>query len=1035
MILASFSEEVLARFTERITILSDKDIKELYGLPQLSEEDRELYFTMDTDELKITHSRRSLAAKLIFMLQLGYFKAKKMFFAFTYDEIHDDIQFIRAKYSLPDFPPKKFKIHKTTRWNQQRRILTLFNYHDCDALWRKKLKEKACRYVRISSKPICIFKDLLTYLEKARVVLPAYSTLQKIISETILEETNRLSAFAERTIPGDVASMLQELLTREDRPYMFTLMKKEPKDFKYKQISQEIAKQNLLRPLYDFAEGFLPRLNISNDNIRYYASLVDYYTAFRVKQLHDSSVANVYLLCFIYHRYQRINDNLVNTFIYHVRKHETAAKLVAKSSIYELKVEGNEQMKNVGKVLDLFMDEEIADQTPFGEVKNQAFGILEKDKFPLMAQYISGARFDQAELEWKALDELAPTFKKNLRPVFLSLDLKSTAKNDTLMNAVNFLKTKILEKKSLRGIKPNLFPLDFIRRKLKRYILEKRKVRINATSSKVLVVRPDRYEFLVYSLVRQNIESGDVYLRDSERFRSFEDDLISDKQWANKDQLIRELDLPILSRPIEETLAELKKELESLFINVNQRIKEGRNKDIKITGSGTSISWSLPYKKPEDTANNPLFEHLPQIEIRDLLSFVDGQCGFMGAFTHLLGRYVKNEAENDAVAGAVIALATNKGLFKMAESSNMAYQPLYSAMKNFLRLETLHNANDLISNALFNLPVFKHFNIVEGIVHSSSDGQKFETQIDTINARHSPKYFGLGKGVTAYTLVANNVPVNAKIIGANEHESHFVFDILYNNTSEIQSDRHSVDTHGTNNVNFLILHAFGYEFAPRYKDINGKSETLCGFEKLKHYEKLLIKPSRRVKEGAIIKEWPEIQRILVSLGVKSTTQSVIVGKLSSYTRKNRTKRAMWELDAIFRSIYLLKYIDNVVLRQNVQRALNRGESYHQLRRAISHEHFGKFRVETESEQNLWNECSRLVANAIIFYNTYSLNRLIDQMAGANKFDLVEGIKKVSPIAWRHVNLGGRFNLISQENPLDIDQMIARLENFLLKSDN
>ncbi len=196
-------------------------------------------------------------------------------------------------------------------------------------------------------------------------------------------------------------------------------------------------------------------------------------------------------------------------------------------------------MNNVGKVLDLFMDEEIADQTPFGEVKNQAFGILEKDKFPLMAQYISGARFDQAELEWKALDELAPTFKKNLRPVFLSLDLKSTAKNDTLMNAVNFLKTKILEKKSLRGIKPNLFPLDFIRRKLKRYILEKRKVRINATSSKVLVVRPDRYEFLVYSLVRQNIESGDVYLRDSERFRSFEDDLISDKQWANKDQLIR----------------------------------------------------------------------------------------------------------------------------------------------------------------------------------------------------------------------------------------------------------------------------------------------------------------------------------------------------------------------------------------------------------------------------------------------------------------------------------------------------------------
>ncbi|MCP3882229.1 MAG: transposase, partial [Sulfitobacter sp.] len=55
------------------------------------------------------------------------------------------------------------------------------------------------------------------------------------------------------------------------------------------------------------------------------------------------------------------------------------------------------------------------------------------------------------------------------------------------------------------------------------------------------------------------------------------------------------------------------------------------------------------------------------------------------------------------------------------------------------------------------------------------DGQKFEVAIPTINARHSSKYFGLSKGVVSYTLVANHVPLNARIIGANEHESHFVF--------------------------------------------------------------------------------------------------------------------------------------------------------------------------------------------------------------------------------------------------------------------
>ncbi|MFI5305665.1 MAG: Tn3 family transposase [Nitrospiria bacterium] len=35
-------------------------------------------------------------------------------------------------------------------------------------------------------------------------------------------------------------------------------------------------------------------------------------------------------------------------------------------------------------------------------------------------------------------------------------------------------------------------------------------------------------------------------------------------------------------------------------------------------------------------------------------------------------------------------------------------------------------------------------------------------------------------------------------MGANEHEGHYVFDFLYNNTSEIDPLIHSTDTHGTN---------------------------------------------------------------------------------------------------------------------------------------------------------------------------------------------------------------------------------------------
>ena len=83
---------------------------------------------------------------------------------------------------------------------------------------------------------------------------------------------------------------------------------------------------------------------------------------------------------------------------------------------------------------------------------------------------------------------------------------------------------------------------------------------------------------------------------------------------------------------------------------------------------------------------------------------------------------------------------------------------------------------------------------------------------------------------------------------------------------------------------------------------------------------------------------------------KATTQSTIVSKLSAYARNNRTKRALWEYDNLIQSLYLLNYIDSASLRQNVQRAVNRGESYHQLRRTISYANYGKLRFGTEYEQ-------------------------------------------------------------------------------------
>lgn len=129
-----------------------------------------------------------------------------------------------------------------------------------------------------------------------------------------------------------------------------------------------------------------------------------------------------------------------------------------------------------------------------------------------------------------------------------------------------------------------------------------------------------------------------------------------------------------------------------------------------------------------------------------------------------------------------------------------------------------------------------------------------------------------------------------KVTGAHEHESHYLFGLLYNNTSDIRPQVHSTDTHGTKQVNFWTLCMFDYQFAPRYRDLHKKIGSLVGRHPPGHYGNWVIKPSRKAYDELIVREWPSVQRIMVSLAQKDVTQAAIVRKLSSYVRKNQTKR-------------------------------------------------------------------------------------------------------------------------------------------------
>ena len=1008
------------RYKDRLKILEDQEIEELYGRPQFNHDERLHFFSLSSEERALADAHYNLANRALFILQLGYFKARTLFFSFEFEEVQEDVRHVLQRhYHRSDDAALVAPSLKQTRYGQQRKILDLCGYRSCTGKERAALMDRAGQVVRISAKPVFLFRNLLQYLESHRIVVPGYSFLQDVVSQALAAERARLTAVLEARLNKTMVEALDALYFERDGMYAITPLKHDPKDFSLRETKLEIARSQSLATLYATTKALLPELGISNDSLAYYAALVDYYTVQKLQQL-PAGMARLYILCFLGQRYRQINDNLVNGLIYHVRKVNTAAKECMEQQVLAFQQEGNDSGERISQILSLFIDDSIADSVSFGEVKQRAFGILERDKFPQAVQYIGAHSFDTVAIEWEFIASFAPSFKQHLRPL-LQLPFAAHGEDDSLMEAVSFLRECFDKGRSLARSSFDQMPKAFIPQGVKPYLYQKDKDG-NRT------IHADKYEFLVYRLLRNRLEAGDIYVADSLRFRSFEEDLIPKDTWKRDQQkILQDIDAPLLLQPMAEVLNRMEEELEAKYEEVNRRILSGENGHVKLsTSKSGEISWTLPYVGDEETVNHQFFDEVPQLHIAQLLQFVDSRCQCLDAFTHILQRYVKTPLDRHAVVACVIAYGTNIGLGKMGAISDMNYQTLVTAANSFLRPETVRGSNDQVSNATAKLPIFRHYNI-DDIIHSSSDGQKFETQIHTIRSRHSPKYFGLKKGITNYTGVANHVPFNARIIGANESESHYVYDILANNTTDIRPTAHSTDTHGTNEVNFVILGVFGYQFAPRYRDVRDKMDTLSGFKHPSKYDaKFLLKPSSKVNTKLILAEEDNIKHIFASLATKVTSQSVIIGKLSSYARKNRTKKALWELDNLYRSRYLLSYVDSLRLRRNVQRALNRGESYHKLVRAVAYANAGRLRVRTDLEQQLWSECSRLLSNCVIYYNACILSQILDYAERTKDFELADRIKPISPVSWKHVNFYGEYTFRDPGEVVDLDQMVSRL---------
>ena len=1005
---------------KRLQLLPLIELNELYAHPRFNEQERWLYLTLQEDELTLLASFRNIKTKLFFALQLGYFRAKQQFFDFKLEDVREDVDFLINKYfkdSRINWKHFKGKLHYESLLKQQSIILGLFNYQLWSIDFKPKVLQQTVILLRLYPKISSAFRQLLVFFSKKDVVIPVYRTFQDIFTEAIAEEELRLQNCL-KNLPVNIIKNLNELNRKNDGITAVNIIRSDQKSFRYSDIKTELEKVKLIKELYEFSIEFLPNLLLSNNVIQHYADIADQYAASRLRRFNQAQ-QHLHILCFVNSRYQQLMDNLLTSFIYHMKSLKGEAKSYAATQQLSLGARYKTELPKLARFLKWFPKRDI--NMSQSQIDEHAYQILPKEQFEVLANYLNGKTFDKKAALWEFYKKSIKKVALYLRPIFASVDWEYYKPDGLLFNYLQLLKNHLATGKSISKL--------HLTDEQKKIIPKSMYKHLKSDHDKE-EIDPYLFEWFVYIKVEHELTRGRLYCNNSFAYRDIDKDLIDDNQVENASKIAVELGYPHINDYCGEKLNSALTTLQQTWSRTVSNIENNTNTGLKRrTDKEGNEAWTLLYdsKLPLDDA---FFKHLPKLDIASIVMFIGNKIDLWDVFVHIKDRYVKRKQPLPlAVTACLISEACGFGTKNMAEVSDIDFNQLRATREDFLRVDTLCGANDLVCNFTHSLPLFKQWNLIEGKLLADADGQKYATLENNIQSRYSRKHFGKGRGLSVNSMIANFVAVVAHNMSLNEYEGHMLYDMVSGNNTDITVDMVTGDNHSLNKLNFLILNSINVEFVPCIRNIKSAASELCAAERIENTGLLSI--NKIVDVELVQSQSKQIRKVLLSLLVQEDTQHHLIRKLNSHQRYARLRAALAEYNSIFKSIHVLNLIDDMELRKALRTARNRTEAYHQMHSNIRKTYKGVFSGQRIIDNRVSAQSSRLVANCIIAYNSMILNAVYEKMIEQNAPEsVIEKFVRISPIAWSHTLFTGRYNFKKSSTSINVEAMAKIIEDEL-----
>jgi TnpA family transposase len=287
--------------------------------------------------------------------------------------------------------------------------------------------------------------------------------------------------------------------------------------------------------------------------------------------------------------------------------------------------------------------------------------------------------------------------------------------------------------------------------------------------------------------------------------------------------------------------------------------------------------------------------------------------------------------------------------------------------------------------------------------------------------RSIPLSVGKPGGIAYHHVSDTYIALFSHFIPCGVWEAVYIIDGLLKNKSEIQPDTVHADTQGQSTPVFALAHLLGINLMPRIR--NWKDLKFFRPDKEIRYNHIDQLFNDVVDWDLLQTHWRDLLQVVLSIKAGKVLPSTLLRKLNNYSRKNRLYQAFRELGRVVRTVFLLKYISDIKLREQINASTNKVEAYIGFSKWLFFGGDGIISENDPEEQEKRIKYNDLVANAVIFQNVVDMTVILwDLIKEGHKFSK-EDLGMLSPYLTRHIKRFGDYVIDLENVPRPIEDGI------------